>query len=194
MDFRTIIANRITKPLMPAISRTGFTPNTLTWIGLVINIVAGMMVAMGDFLVGGLLVLFAGLFDILDGALARYLQKTTKFGALLDSTLDRLSEAIVLFGLLVYGIASADFLGIYLIFGILIGSFLTSYIRARAEGLGIECRVGLFTRTERVILLALGLLFNFILNFLIVVLIILALFSFITVIQRLVYVFVQTRK
>jgi CDP-diacylglycerol--glycerol-3-phosphate 3-phosphatidyltransferase len=175
---------------MPAISRIGLTPNALTWIGLVINIAAGVTIALGHFLIGGLLVLFSGLFDMLDGALARYIQKTTKFGALLDSTLDRLSEAILLFGLLFYSIANADTLEIYLIFTVLIGSFLVSYIRARAEGLDIECRIGLFTRAERIILLALGLIFNFVF----VVLIILALFSFVTVIQRLVYVHMQTKK
>jgi CDP-diacylglycerol--glycerol-3-phosphate 3-phosphatidyltransferase len=179
---------------MPAISRTGLTPDILTWTGLMINIAAGTMVALGHFLIGGLLMLFSGLFDILDGALARYIQKTTKFGALLDSTLDRLSEAVLLFGLLVYSITGAYILEQYLIFGVLIGSFLVSYIRARAEGLGIECKVGLFTRTERVILLALGLIFSFIPYLLVIILIILALFSFVTVVQRLVYVYIQTRK
>jgi CDP-diacylglycerol--glycerol-3-phosphate 3-phosphatidyltransferase len=194
MDFRRIIANKITKPLMPAISKTGLTPDTLTWIGLIINITAAAMIALGHLLIGGLLVLFSGLFDILDGALARYINKTTKFGALLDSTLDRLSEGILLFGLLVYNIIGANVLELYLIFGVLIGSFLVSYIRARAEGLGIECKVGLFTRTERVILLALGLIFSFIPYVLVVILMILALFSFVTVVQRLVHVYIHTRK
>jgi CDP-diacylglycerol--glycerol-3-phosphate 3-phosphatidyltransferase len=135
-------------------------------------------------------VLVAGLFDILDGALARFTNRTTKFGAILDSTLDRLSEALLLFGLLILYLNSAYTIEILLIFGVMVGSFLISYIRARAEGLGIECKTGLFTRAERVIILALGLIVNQIL----IALIILAVFTFITVVQRIVHVWQQTRK
>lgn len=173
---------------MPFLKKMGLTPDILTWIGLGINIIAAVLVAMNYLLVGGILTLLSGLFDILDGALARFTQKTTKFGALLDSTLDRVSEAAILFGLLVLYASSGNVIILSLIMAVLIFSFLISYIRARAEGLGIDCKVGFFTRTERVIIMALGLIFNLVF----IALIILALFSFITVIQRLVHVYRQT--
>jgi CDP-diacylglycerol--glycerol-3-phosphate 3-phosphatidyltransferase len=142
-------------------------------------------------------VLVAGIFDILDGALARSTNRATRFGAVLDSTLDRLAEAALFLGILGLFLFTeappflftslAQEWSILLVFVTLIGSFLVSYIRARTEALGLECPVGLFTRTERVIVLALGLL----LNQVTVALAIIALFSFITVSQRLVYVWQQ---
>lgn len=189
-DFRKTLASRITEPLLPLLTRIGLTPDILTWIGLVINILAAAMVATGHLIIGGMLVLFSGLFDILDGALARFTDTSTKLGAVLDSTFDRLSEAFILFGILILYVKGVHTLEILLIFGVMLGSFLTSYIRARAEGLGIECKTGLFTRAERVIILALGLLLNQIL----IVLIVLAAFTFITVIQRLVHVWQTTRR
>jgi CDP-diacylglycerol--glycerol-3-phosphate 3-phosphatidyltransferase len=190
MDLRKFAATKITGPLIPLLSKTGLTPDILTWIGLFINIIAAAMVATNHLLIGGILVLFSGLFDILDGALARYINKTTRFGALLDSTFDRLSEALVLIGILILYINGEHALEILLIFGVMVASFLISYIRARAEGLGIECKAGLFTRAERVIILALGLMVNQVL----ITLIVLAVFTFVTVIQRLVHVWRQTKK
>ncbi len=190
MDLRKFAATKITEPLIPLLSKTGLTPDILTWIGLLINIVAATMVATNRLLIGGLLVLLSGLFDILDGALARYTNKITRFGALLDSTFDRLSEALLLIGILLLYVNGEHALEILLIFGVMVGSFLISYIRARSEGLGIECKTGLFTRTERVIILALGLMVSQVL----ITLITLAVFTFITVVQRLVYVWRQTRK
>jgi CDP-diacylglycerol--glycerol-3-phosphate 3-phosphatidyltransferase len=190
MDLRKFAAAKITGPLVPFLSKTGLTPDILSWIGLVISAAAAAMVALNHLLTGGVLVLVAGLFDILDGALARFTNRTTKFGALLDSTLDRLSEALLLFGLLILYLNSAYTIEILLIFGVMVGSFLISYIRARAEGLEIECKTGLFTRAERVIILALGLIVGQVL----IALIILAVFTFITVVQRIVHVWQQTRK
>ena len=189
-DFRKSLASRITGPLVPFLSRIGLTPDLITWIGLGINIIAAAIVATNRLLIGGILVLLSGLFDILDGALARFTNKSTLFGALLDSTFDRLSEAIILFGILILYVNGEHVVEILLIFGVMIGSFLISYIRARAEGLGLECKTGLFTRAERVIILALGLM----LNQIFIVLIILAVFTFITVIQRLVHVWQQARR
>jgi len=189
-DFRKTVATSITGPLLPFLSRIGLTPDILTWIGLGINIIAAGIIATNHLITGGILVLFSGLFDILDGALARFTNRSTRFGALLDSTFDRLSEAFILFGILILYIRDVHILEILLIFGVMIGSFLTSYIRARAEGLGIECKTGLFTRAERVIILALGLMLNQIL----IALIILAVFAFVTVIQRLVHVWQETKR
>jgi CDP-diacylglycerol--glycerol-3-phosphate 3-phosphatidyltransferase len=190
MDFRKTLSNKITGPLVPALNRIGLTPNIITWLALIINILAAVAAATNYLLASGLLVLFAGLFDILDGALARFANKTTRFGALMDSTFDRFSEAIVLFGLLYLYVNAGKTMEIWLIFIVMIFSFLISYIRARSEGLDIENKTGLFTRTERVIILALGLIVNQIL----ITLVILAIFTFITVIQRLVYAYIQTQK
>jgi len=139
-------------------------------------------------------VLVAGFFDILDGALARRTNQTTRFGALLDSTLDRLSEAVLLLSILVLNLLRDQItIETLLVCLALIGSFLVSYIRARAESLGLECQVGLFTRGERVIVLALGLLLNQINYALITALSIIVLLSFITATQRVLHVWKQTR-
>jgi len=189
-DIRRNLAYRITSPIVSILSRSGITPNTLTLTNLALNIVAAYVTATGRFLLGGVLILGSGLFDLLDGALARFTKRTTKFGAVLDSTVDRISEAATLCGLLIWYVAKEGAtLEIVLILAVLIGSFLVSYVRARAEGLGWQCQVGLFTRAERVIVLAVGLLINQIF----VALCILAVFVFVTVIQRLVYLWKQEK-
>ncbi len=187
IDIRRNLAYRITNPVVGILSKIGITPNALTLINLALNIVAAYVIATGHFLLGGGLVLVSGLFDLLDGALARFTKQTTKFGAILDSTVDRISEAAILCGLLIWYLARGGRLEIVLIFVVLIGSFLVSYVRARAEGLGWQCQVGLFTRAERVIVLAIGLLINQIF----IALCILTVFVFITVVQRLVYLWKQ---
>jgi len=184
IDIRRNLAYRITGPVVRILSKSGITPNALTFINLALNIIAAYVIATGYFLLGGVLVLVAGLFDLLDGALARFNKQTTRFGAILDSVVDRISEAAILCGLLIWYIPQEEAgLEIVLIFVVLIGSFLISYIRARAEGLGWQCQVGLFTRAERVIVLAIGLLANQIF----IALCVLVVFVFITVVQRLVY-------
>jgi CDP-diacylglycerol--glycerol-3-phosphate 3-phosphatidyltransferase len=189
VDIRRNLASRITNPIVGILSKSGMTPNALTLINLALNIGAAYVIATGHFLLGGILVLVSGLFDILDGALARFTKRTTKFGAILDSTVDRISEAAILFGLLIWYLARGGRLEIVLVFAVLIGSFLVSYVRARAEGLGWQCQVGLFTRAERVIVLAVGLLINQVF----VALCVLVVFVFTTVVQRLVYLWKQGR-
>jgi CDP-diacylglycerol--glycerol-3-phosphate 3-phosphatidyltransferase len=195
IDIRRNLAYRITNPLVRILSKSGITPNTLTLINLALNIVAAYVIATGHFLPGGVLVLVSGLFDLLDGALARFTKQTTRFGAILDSTVDRISEAATFCGLLIWYVPQeGTSLKIVLIFVVLIGSFLVSYIRARAEGLGWQCQVGLFTRAERVIVLAIGLLINRIfIHSIFVALCILVVFVFITVVQRLVYLWKQAK-
>ena len=187
IDIRRNLAYRITNPIVGILSKSGITPNALTFINLALNIVAAYVIATGHFLLGGGLVLVSGLFDLLDGALARFTKQTTKFGAILDSTVDRISEAALLCGLLIWYLARGGRLEIVLIFAVLIGSFLVSYVRARAEGLGWQCQIGLFTRAERVIVLAIGLLINQIF----IALCVLVVFAFTTVVQRLVYLWKQ---
>jgi len=188
-DIRRKLAYYITDPIVGILSKSRITPNALTLINLALNIAAGYVIATGHLLLGGILVLVSGLFDLLDGALARFTKKTTRFGAILDSTVDRISEAATLFGLLIWYLARGGTLEIVLVFAVLIGSFLVSYVRARAEGLGWQCQVGLFTRAERVIVLAIGLLINQVL----IALCVLAVFVFTTVVQRVVYLWKQAK-
>jgi CDP-diacylglycerol--glycerol-3-phosphate 3-phosphatidyltransferase len=193
-EFRKIAARRITEPLKTTLIKSRLKPNTLTWLALAISIIAAGTIATNHLLIGGFLVLLSGLFDILDGALARLTNQATRFGALLDSTFDRISDAVLLLGLLVLYVMSGGTTEMVLIFLALISSFLTSYVRARAEGLGINCPVGLFTRTERVIILALGLLLNPLYEFSIfIALLIVVVLGFVTVGQRLIYVWQQTK-
>jgi len=188
-EIRGSIASRITNPVVGILSRSGIKPNALTFINLALNIVAAYIIAGSHFVLGGVLVLVSGLFDLLDGALARFTGQTTRFGAILDSTVDRISEAAILCGLLIWYIPQEAKIEIVLILAVLIGSFLVSYIRARAEGLGLQCQIGLFTRAERVIVLAIGLLVNQVF----IALCVLAVFIYITVVQRLLYLWKQTK-
>jgi CDP-diacylglycerol--glycerol-3-phosphate 3-phosphatidyltransferase len=133
----------------------------------------------------------AGFFDILDGALARITQRVTSFGAVLDATLDRLSEGVILLAIMAVYAFRPLLLGVLLAGATLILSQLVSYIRARAEAQGLECKVGIFTRAERVIVLALGLLLSHFAPALLIALGVMAVFSLVTVIQRVVHVWRQ---
>ena len=193
-ELRRTAARWITEPLKTVLVKSRLKPNTLTWIALAISIIAAGTIATNHPIIGGFLVLVSGLFDIMDGALARLTNQATRFGALLDSTFDRVSDSILLLGLLVLYVRNGGTIEIVLIFLALIASLLTSYVRARAEGIGINCPVGLFTRTERVIILALGLLLNPLYEFsILIVLMVLVVLGFVTVGQRLVYVWQQTK-
>ena len=192
--FRHTLAWYLTEPAVRVIAKTKLSPNVLTILGFLITLVIAWVLAIGHLFLGGFLVLFSGWFDLLDGALARSTGQITKFGALLDSTLDRLGEAALLFGLLFFYLGQNAFQESLLIFAILVGSVMVSYIRARAEGLGLECKVGLFTRPERLILLALGLILSRIDIALLIVLWILAVGTNLTAIQRLFYVWRKTRR
>jgi phosphatidylglycerophosphate synthase len=193
-ELRRSAARLITGPLNAVLVKTRLKPNTLTWCALAISLIAAATIATNHPIIAGFLVLISGLFDILDGALARSTNQATRFGALLDSTFDRISDAILLLGLLAFYILGGGTTEIVLVFLALIASFLTSYIRARAEGIGINCPVGLFTRTERVIILALGLLFSPLYRYsIIIALLLMIVFGFVTVVQRLVYVWQQAK-
>jgi CDP-diacylglycerol--glycerol-3-phosphate 3-phosphatidyltransferase len=136
------------------------TPNMLTVTGFGVSLGAAAAIAQGGLLLGGLLVLLGSSFDLIDGALARAQNRTTRFGAFLDSTLDRLSEAAILFGIVWFSFYQADNLGVFLAFAVLAISTLVSYLRARGEGLGFDCEVGIFTRPGRVITISIGLLIS----------------------------------
>ncbi len=185
---RRTVGNYLTQPAVRFLARTSITPSIITWFGFLLAVGAAALIVTGHLFAAGFVVLFAGFFDMLDGALARYTNQTTCFGAVLDSILDRLSEAVLLVGILLY-VSDQSSVAVLLVFLALFGSLLVSYIRARAEALDLECQVGLFTRAERVIVLALGLL----LNQIVIALAIIVVFSFFTFGQRLIYVWQQTR-
>jgi CDP-diacylglycerol--glycerol-3-phosphate 3-phosphatidyltransferase len=168
------------EPLARFISRTGISPNVITVIGFVLTVGVAVVLAQGHLFLGGLLIIAAALFDALDGTLARMMERTSRFGAFLDSTLDRFSEAIIYLGLFIYLIEQDKNLELVLIYATVVGSLMVSYSRARAEGIGVPIKDGLFTRFERVFILVVGLLFNQ----LTLALWILAIFSNLTAIQR----------
>lgn len=147
------LADGLSRPL----ARAGLSANTATVLGLLASLGVGLLTYLGQLVAAGLLLL-VGAFDLVDGALARRRGQPTRMGALLDSTLDRLGEAGVFLGILLFLLGSASNTGAALALSALAASFLVSYIKARGEGLGLECPVGLFTRPERVIVLVLGLL------------------------------------
>ncbi len=163
----------------------GITPNTITLIGFVLTILSAIIIATGYFFVGGLVLGVAALFDMLDGVLAR-LSKPSKFGAFLDSTLDRYSESFSFLGLVYYYLTFANARNeLSLIFFILIGSLMVSYTRARAEALNIECKVGLLQRPERLVILIVGLLSYWVFPIVLTVALwILAIFTNVTALQR----------
>ena len=150
----------ILEPLARLIARTGVSPNAVTVTGLALNAGVAWVLAQGHMRVGGLLVALAGLFDALDGTLARLTGQKSRFGAFLDSFVDRLCEAALYLGLLVFYTRRGARQEIVLIYATIVGSLLISYARARAEGLGLECKVGLLTRMERAAILALALLLD----------------------------------
>ena len=149
-------------PIVDAIARVlvrlGFSPSGLTVIGVLIACVAAALIAQGMLAVGGVVMLIAGVFDMFDGAVARMTDRATKFGAFFDSVMDRVSEAIVLLGLLWFYLEDGEQLGAVLVYVAIVGSTMVSYARARAEGLGIECKGGLMQRPERVASLGIGII------------------------------------
>ena len=193
-EARKTIAYYLTQPVVRLLAKTPIAPNAVSWFGFLLTVGAAALIITEHLLAAGFVVLIAGFFDILDGALARGTNRTSQFGAVLDSTLDRLSEAVLLLGILVLYAREQSAIGILVAGLALLASPLVSYIRAKAESLGLECHVGLFTRAERVIVLALGLLLSQFDYALIAALAIIVVFSLITVTQRLLYVWRQTKK
>lgn len=183
------MTDRLTGRVVGLLAKTPITPSALTWLGFILSVVAAVLIATDNLIAAGTMVLVAGSFDMLDGALARRTGRVTRFGAVLDSTLDRLSEAALLLGILVLWAAEGWPAGILLVGITLTVSILVSYIRAKAEALGLECRSGLFTRAERVVVLVLGLLFDQ----LFIALVIIAVLSFFTVLQRLASIWRQLK-
>ena len=168
-DYLQQLIYKIINPLIHGMIKIGITPNFITTTGFILNVVAaGMFVYAGicggqnDLSIlgwAGGVILFAGSFDMMDGRVARLGNMSSKFGALYDSVLDRYSELMTFFGICYYLSVKDYFIYAIIAFVALIGSLMVSYVRARAEGLGIECKVGFMQRPERVVLTSLGALF-----------------------------------
>lgn len=169
--------------------RLGLHPNTLTIIGCLLQLGVGVILATGALRLGGVLLALASAFDALDGALARQLGQASKFGAFLDSSLDRISEAGVLLGLAWFYMGQPGRVEEMLVYVAIVGSLMVSYTRARAEGLGVECKEGLFTRVERTLALFIGLVTGWIVP----VLWLLAVGSLATAIHRMISVYLKVR-
>ncbi len=192
-EIRHRVAHLSTFWLVNILKKTKLTPNALTLIGLLGSFVAAALVAWEYFLLGGIIVLLAAAFDLFDGPLARITGRVSKFGALLDSVSDRLSEAAVLLGILIVYLQQDAFWEPVVVYLTLAGSVMVSYTRARAEGLGLKCEVGLFTRAERVIVLALGIMLaQWFAASLLITLSLLAGLSWMTTLQRMVYIMKPT--
>ena len=146
------------RPVTPGLARAGFTPNWATLVGTLLSFIVPYELLQDHWVAAGIWLFVSGFFDVLDGSLARNEKLRTPFGAFLDSTLDRLVEAVLFAGFALYYGRHLDETGVLLSFSVLTLSFLVSYTRARAEGLGIECEVGVLPRTGRMLLLIGGLL------------------------------------
>lgn len=177
-------------PMLSALRWLKVTPNQVTIAGTILNMAAAALVIADHLIYAGIVFLVAGCFDMLDGALARLAQKVTPFGAFLDSTLDRVSEGVVLAAIAYLLTVEGRAIDAALVVLALMGGMLVSYTRARAESLGLECKVGLMSRPERIILIALGLFFD-VLPYVIYIMLALTVF---TVIQRVVHTYRQLGK
>jgi len=177
-------------PLVRALARVKIPPNAVSLLGFIGIGLAGLVIALGHVGWGGVLLLIFGPLDAVDGLLARKTNQASTFGAFLDSTLDRYAEIALFLGLTYYFLKQGSFLGVILSFLTLTGSLMVSYARARAEGLGLSCKVGLFTRFERLLVLTVGLLTGFVIP----VLAILSLLTHYTALQRILHVYRRSRK
>jgi len=179
-------ARRAVVPVANRLALSHVTPNKLTVAGLVLNIASTPLIISGHFIWAAVVMLIASSFDMLDGAVARVSEKVTPFGAFFDSVSDRLAEGIVLGAVGIWYAREGDFVMLAVVFIVTICSFLVSYTRARAEAVGLDCKVGFASRPERVVGLAIGFVFanlwgGIVLN---AMLLMLAVLTTMTVVQR----------
>lgn len=181
---------KIINAIVSALALSKVHPNVLTFIGLLINAFAAYLFAIGNFISAGLVVLFAGLFDMVDGRVARETNQVTRFGGFFDSVLDRYSDLGLLVGLLVYYASISRYFYVVLTAVVMLGSVMVSYTRARAENTIPKCKVGFLERPERIVLIILGALTNRIAPALWVM----AILSNWTVIQRMIYTWQEAKR
>lgn len=176
-------------PLVGLLANLGVTPTGVTLFGLGLHIVGAVVIGFGNLAGGGVILLLAAVCDALDGALARQTGQVSRFGAFLDSTIDRVDETVVFAGIAAYFLGGPSIWGdVWAVVALLAlaGSLVTSYARARAEGLGLECNVGVFERPERIAVTLLGLFLGSVA--LVLALLVLVVFSWFTVYQRIAHV------
>jgi CDP-diacylglycerol--glycerol-3-phosphate 3-phosphatidyltransferase len=177
---------RLITPIVNFLIGLELNPNFLTTVGFVVTIVAGFCFAAGELRVAGVLVLLSGTFDIIDGKVARATNRVTKFGALYDSTLDRYAEVIMFFGMAYFFVKEEWFFTSIAVSFAIGGSIMVSYVRARAEALGFQCKVGIMQRPERIVYIGFGALIH--IYTLIFAIMLIALFANVTAIQRVYHV------
>ncbi|MGH9401659.1 MAG: CDP-alcohol phosphatidyltransferase family protein [Terriglobia bacterium] len=181
-----VVFNRIVRSLV----RRGVHPNILTSIGLLINLVAAYLFAVGYFRWAGVVIIVAAIFDLTDGPVARNTHRVTPFGGFLDSVLDRYSDLLLLVGLLVYYSRANRFWYVILVAACMIGAIMTSYTRARAENVIPSCKVGFLERPERIVLFIIGALADRMAPVLWVIVV----FSNLTVFHRVVHTYRGTQR
>jgi len=183
-------ADKIVELIVRGLMAAHVHPNTLTFIGLLINIVAAAVLASGNFLLAGFIIMGAAVFDLVDGRVARSSGTVTRFGAFFDSVMDRYSDLFLLIGLLVYYASINRFFYIVLTAMAMVATVLISYTRSRAENVIPKCKVGFMERQERIVLLLIGTFFNRMAP----VLWVIAVLGNLTVIHRIVYTWRQTKR
>jgi len=181
--FFAYIGRNIEKYLTSLARAVEISPNTITIAGFIVTIIASIVLTQNLFL-GGVLIVLGSLFDMFDGISARMYNKVTEYGAFLDSVIDRYSDCFLLTGFAWYFIKTGSIAGALLSMGTMVGALLISYARARAEGLGRECKTGLMERPERIVFMSLAALTGLVFPFMLVLFIL----THYTVIQRVYYV------
>jgi len=183
-------ANRIIRLIVRGLALSKINPNVLTFLGLVINGVAATYLAFGQFRTAGCVIIFAGLFDMVDGRVARATNQVTRFGGFFDSVLDRYSDLLLLFGLLVYygTINRASYVVLTAV--VMTASVMISYTRSRAENIIPTCKVGFLERPERIVLLIIGALFDRMAP----VLWVIAVLGNLTVIHRMIFTYQEAKR
>lgn len=189
-EFLGIQLRKALGPLTRGLAKLKITPNQITVVGTLLNLVAAVLVIVDQLIAAGVVFIIAGCFDMLDGALARYSGRVTPFGAFLDSTLDRVAEGAILAAIAYRFAEQGRSVDASLVVVALLGSLLVSYTRARAEALGLECKVGIMSRPERVVLITIGLFFSALLPYVVYVLVAL---TAVTVAQRVLHTFKALR-
>jgi CDP-diacylglycerol--glycerol-3-phosphate 3-phosphatidyltransferase len=185
-----VSANRIIRLIVRGLALSKINPNVLTFLGLVINMVAATFLAVGNFRTAGCVIIFAGLFDMVDGRVARETNRVTRFGAFFDSVLDRYSDIALLVGLLVYygTINRASYVVLTAI--VMAASVMISYTRSRAENFIPTCKVGFLERPERIVLLIIGALFDRMAP----VLWVIAVLGNMTVVHRMIFTYQESKR
>ena len=179
--------------IIPLLAKGKISPNTITIIGFVFALITMILISQGYLLISGILIIISSIFDLLDGALARYTHNTTNFGKFFDAVIDRLSEIAIYVGLFIYFINDSN--SLLIIFLSAISNQLVSYIKTKYESIGIEGDIGIFTRPERIISLSLALIIgSFYLYIFYIFMYISILLALISIMQRIFYGFINSEK